>query len=62
VLQSAVNRACVAGLAGLLVAQGRTRDQVRNRIESNADRIAGTGTQWSKGRINACRAVGSTGC
>jgi thermitase len=52
----------VAGLAGLLVAQGRSRDQVRSQIESKTDRISGGGSYWSKGRINACRAVGVTGC
>jgi thermitase len=52
----------VAGLAGLLAGEGTERDQVRSQIESRADRIAGTGTLWSKGRINACRAVGLTRC
>jgi thermitase len=52
----------VAGLAGLLVSQGRGRDAVRSRIESTADRVTGTGSLWSKGRINACKAVGGSGC
>ena len=52
----------VAGLAGLLASQGRSRDNVRYRIETYADRIAGTGSAWAKGRINACRAVGAAGC
>jgi thermitase len=30
---------------------------VRGRIENNTDAIAGTGTYWSKGRINAYKAV-----
>jgi hypothetical protein len=30
----------VAGLAGLLAGQGRSRDQVRTRIESAADRTS----------------------
>jgi thermitase len=58
----------VAGLAGLLRARGivtgpnevAIRDAVRLRIESTADRIAGTGDFWTKGRINACRAVTPT--
>jgi len=52
----------VAGLAGLLAAQGRSKTEVRNRIESRIDRIGGTGNLWAKGRINACRAVGAAGC
>jgi subtilisin len=49
----------VAGLAGLLRARGvaTTRDAVRERIQSTADRIGGTGRDWSNGRINACRAM-----
>ena len=47
----------VAGLAGLLDAQGRSASQIRAAIENTADRISGTGTYWSKGRINAYRAV-----
>jgi len=49
----------VAGLAGLLRSRGvaTTRDAVRGRIESTADRIGGTGRDWAKGRINACRAM-----
>ncbi|MFH1827022.1 MAG: S8 family serine peptidase [bacterium] len=31
--------------------------QVRNRLESTADKIAGTGIYWSAGRINAANAV-----
>jgi thermitase len=52
----------VAGLAGLLASKGLSRDQIRRQIESSADRIHGTGTYWSQGRINACRAVGGNGC
>jgi thermitase len=61
----------VAGAAGLLWssildtnANGRRNDEVRARIESFADPIPGTGTLWSAGRLNVCRAVtqgGSTG-
>ncbi|MEW9032802.1 MAG: S8 family serine peptidase, partial [Planifilum fimeticola] len=47
----------VAGLAGLLDAQGRSASQIRAAIENTADPISGTGTYWSKGRINAYRAV-----
>jgi thermitase len=52
----------VAGLAGLLASQGKGRDAVRTAIESTVDKLSGTGAYWSKGRINACRAVGATGC
>jgi thermitase len=53
----------VAGLAGLLRSRGvaTARDAVRARIEGTADRISGTGTQWAKGRINACRAMTNNG-
>jgi thermitase len=47
----------VAGLAGLLDAQGRSASEIRATIENTADPISGTGTYWSKGRINAYRAV-----
>lgn len=49
----------VAGLAGLIWATGNctTATCVRNRIESNTDAISGTGTYWSKGRINAFKAI-----
>lgn len=36
---------------------GTSVSQVRARLESTADRISGTGTYWSAGRINAGRAV-----
>ena len=52
----------VAGLAGLLVAPGRSADQVRKLIESATEPISYDAGWWSKGRINACRAVGGTGC
>ncbi|WP_164015956.1 PA14 domain-containing protein [Pyxidicoccus trucidator] len=51
----------VAGLAGLLAAQGLTNQQTRDRICATADRTATTGTDWSCGRINAARAVGAGG-
>jgi hypothetical protein len=49
----------VAGLAGLLWATsyGTSNTSVRSRIESTADAIAGTGTYWQYGRINAYKAV-----
>lgn len=51
----------VAGLAGLLAAQGLSNAQIRERICASSDRIAGTGTAWTCGRINAERAVGGSG-
>jgi len=50
----------VAGLAGLLASQGRTAAQIKERICTTADKIAGTGSWWTCGRINASAAV-STG-
>ncbi|MDN4592862.1 S8 family peptidase [Polycladomyces subterraneus] len=47
----------VAGLAGLLAAQGRSNSNIRAAIQNTADRISGTGTYWTYGRINAYRAV-----
>ncbi|HYF96190.1 MAG TPA: S8 family serine peptidase [Symbiobacteriaceae bacterium] len=47
----------VAGLAGLLASQGLTNTQIRDRIMSSADKINGTGTYWTGGRINALAAV-----
>jgi thermitase len=56
----------VAGLAALLWAKGGslldTPSEVRAQLENTADRIAGTGNQWSRGRINACKAVGGATC
>ncbi len=53
----------VAGLAGLVWSTGaKTNTAVRQKIEATADVIPGTGSAWSKGRINACRAVGAGGC
>jgi subtilisin family serine protease len=50
----------VAGLAGLLASQGLTGSQIRDKICSTAAKIAGTGTYWSCGRIDAAAAVGAT--
>jgi len=50
----------VAGLAGLVwstTSYGTSNTSVRSRIESTADAIAGTGTYWQYGRINAYKAV-----
>ena len=49
----------VAGLAGLIWASGKcaTNTCVRQRIETTADPIPGTGRYWYWGRINAYRAV-----
>ncbi|MEW9672624.1 S8 family peptidase [Ammoniphilus sp. 3BR4] len=49
----------VAGLAALLLAQGRNNVQVRDIILRTSDPIRGTGTLWQYGRINAARAVRS---
>jgi len=55
----------VAGIAGLVWSTDlcTTNSCVRGRIEEKADQIPGTdpsgawGSMWSKGRVNACRAV-----
>jgi thermitase len=39
---------------------GATNTSVRATVESTADKIAGTGTFWAYGRVNACRAVGGS--
>lgn len=50
----------VAGLAGLLwsTSYGTSNSSVRSRLESTTDSIAGTGSLWTYGRVNACKAVG----
>ncbi|WP_081752712.1 S8 family peptidase [Kallotenue papyrolyticum] len=48
----------VAGVAGLLAAQGLNNQQIRARLCATADTISGTGTFWSCGRLNLLRAVG----
>lgn len=50
----------VAAVAGLVSAQSPTASAttVRERVESTADPIAGTGKLWANGRVNAARAVG----
>lgn len=49
-----------AGLAALIWATGicSTNACVRSQIESTADKISGTGSYWTYGRINAYKAVG----
>ncbi|OGH07687.1 MAG: hypothetical protein A2W22_00435 [Candidatus Levybacteria bacterium RBG_16_35_11] len=49
----------VAGVAGLVWTSNynQSASSVRARIESTADRIPGTGTYWSAGRVNAENAV-----
>lgn len=49
----------VAGVAGLVWTSNynQSASSVRARIESTADKIAGTGTYWSAGRVNAANAV-----
>jgi thermitase len=54
----------VAGATGLIWsnlvdtnANGRLNDEVRSTLETYADDIAGTGTLWSAGRLNVCRAL-----
>ena len=47
----------LAGLAGLLASQGLSNTQIRQRACDSADKISGTGTYWSCGRITPDRAV-----
>ncbi|KGX90614.1 S8 family peptidase [Pontibacillus marinus] len=47
----------VAGLAGLLAAQGRSNSEIRQAIEQTADEISGTGSYFEHGRINSYDAV-----
>lgn len=50
-----------AGVAGLLVAQGRSADEVRSRLESTAEDIGpgGKDSYYGNGRIDAAAAVGA---
>ena len=50
----------VSGIAALVWATDIDADiqTVRNRIETTADPISGTGVYWTWGRVNACNAVG----
>lgn len=55
----------VAGVAGLVWSTGLCTSApspnqcVRDRIETRADKISGTGTYWANGRLNAYNAVSS---
>ena len=50
----------VAGTAALVwsTSYGTSNTSVRNRVQSTADAIPGTGNYWANGRVNAARAVG----
>jgi thermitase len=50
----------VAGVAGLVWSSGLCSDNacVRSRIETTADHVPGTGSDFVWGRVNACTAVG----
>ena len=50
----------VAGLAALLwsLDTNATPQSVVDRINAGADKIAGTGSLWTSGRINAAASVG----
>ncbi len=53
----------VAGVAGLVWSVptlATSKENVRNRIFSTVDKIAGSGKYWNYGRINACKAVGGS--
>ncbi|MBY6037251.1 S8 family peptidase [Fictibacillus nanhaiensis] len=47
----------VAGVAGLLAAQGKNASQIRTALQSTADKVSGTGTFFQNGRVNAAKAV-----
>ena len=53
----------VAGAAALVWASpyGTSNEAVLSRLTSTADPIAGTGTYWIYGRLDAAAAVGLTG-
>ena len=52
----------VAGVAALVwsTSAGTGNLSVREKVESSADKIYGTGTFWAHGRVNAYKAVGGT--
>jgi thermitase len=56
---SGTSMACplVAGIAGLLASQGRSASNIRAAIENTTNTTPGTGTYYSKGRVNAANAV-----
>ncbi len=47
----------VAGVAGLLAAQGRSASDIRTALEDTADNVTGTGVLFQNGRVNAEKAV-----
>jgi thermitase len=50
----------VAAQAALLIASGvNSAQEVRNKIENTADKIAGTGEYWAKGRVNFAASLGN---
>lgn len=53
----------VAATAALAwsVDPGAANTSIREKVESTAEHIPGTGNYWARGRVNACRAVGG-GC
>lgn len=50
----------VAAVAALVwdTPAGISNASVREKVQSSAEKINGTGTQWKHGRVNACDAVG----
>lgn len=49
----------VAGLAALVKSESLnlSNQEITNKLNSTADKISGTGSFWTYGRINACKAV-----
>jgi thermitase len=57
---AAPHAAGVVGLVWSFSPVGATAQEIRDDVEATADPIDGTGAYWSKGRINACKALGAT--
>ncbi|WP_461174184.1 S8 family serine peptidase [Arthrobacter sp. Z1-9] len=59
---TSMSSAIVAGIAAMVWRSHPAADHksVRTYVESTADKIAGTGTYWANGRVNACKAVGGS--
>jgi thermitase len=53
----------VSGVVGLIwsSSHGTSKEAVVSRLYSTADQISGTGSSWTKGRVNAQAAVGGSG-
>jgi thermitase len=53
----------VSGVVGLLWSSsyGTSKEAVVDRLYATADKITGTGSSWTKGRVNAQAAVGGSG-